>query len=96
MPKAEYYRGKPANFERIADRRLWRYVTTDHASGCLEVFYVLGAESSANLLSALIDAMTHKRQRHHAWHPALPDDGPRQRGHRRHRAQLPWPHAASS
>jgi len=59
MPKAEYYRGKPGNFERIADRRLWRYVTTDHASGCLEVFYVLGAESSANLLSALIDAMTH-------------------------------------
>lgn len=58
MPQAEFYRGKPGNFQRIADRRLWRYVTTDHASGCLEVFYVLGAESSANLLSSLMHAMT--------------------------------------
>jgi transposase InsO family protein len=58
MGKREFYRGKPQNFTKIADRRLWRYVVTDHASGCIEVFYVLGAESSANLLSALIHAMT--------------------------------------
>lgn len=58
MDKREFYRGKPQNFGKIADRRLWRYVVTDHASGCLELFYVLGAESSANLLSALIHAMT--------------------------------------
>lgn len=58
MPKAEFYRGKPKNFERISQRRLWRYVITDHASGCIEVFYVLGAESAANLVSALIHAMT--------------------------------------
>ena len=58
MDKREFYRGKPQNFAKIADRRLWRYVVTDHASGCLEVFYVLGAESAANLISALIHAMT--------------------------------------
>jgi len=58
MPKVEFYRGKPGNFAKIADRRLWRYACTDHASGCIEVFYVQGAESSANLLSALIHAMT--------------------------------------
>lgn len=60
MPKAEFYRGKPKNFARIADRRLCRYVVTDHASGCIELFYVLGAESTANLLSALIHAMTQR------------------------------------
>lgn len=60
MPKAEFYRGKPGNFARIADRRLWRYACTDHASGCIELFYVQGAESSANLLSALIHAMTQR------------------------------------
>lgn len=60
MPKAEFYRGKPKNFARIADRRLWRYVVTDHASGCIELFYVLGAESTTNLVSALIHSMTQR------------------------------------
>lgn len=62
MPKAEFYRGKPGNFQRIADRRIWRYVITDHASGCIELFYVLGAESSANLLASLMHAMTQRAQ----------------------------------
>lgn len=60
MPKAEFYRGKPGNFQRIADKRIWRYVTTDHASGSIEVFYVLGAESSSNLLAALMHSMTQR------------------------------------
>lgn len=60
MDKRAFYRGKPGNFTKIADRRLWRYAITDHASGCIDVFYVLGAESSANLLSALIHAMTRR------------------------------------
>lgn len=60
MTQREFYRGKPQNFQRISDRRLWRYVTTDHASGCIEIFYVLGAESSANLISALIHTMTQR------------------------------------
>lgn len=60
MAKAEFYRGKPKNFTRIADRRLWRYCITDHASGCIEVFYVQGAESSSNLLASLMYAMTQR------------------------------------
>ncbi|MCD7099091.1 hypothetical protein [Stenotrophomonas sp. MMGLT7] len=60
MDKREFYRGKPGNFTKIAERRLWRYAITDHASGCIELFYVLSAESSANLLSALIHAMTQR------------------------------------
>jgi hypothetical protein len=58
MDKAVFYHGKPKNFERISNRRLWRYITTDHASGDFDLFYVLGSESSTNLLSALIHAMT--------------------------------------
>lgn len=60
MPQNEFYRGKPKNFEKIADKRLWRYAITDHASGYIEVMYVLGSESSANLLAALIYTMTHR------------------------------------
>jgi transposase InsO family protein len=57
MPRAEYYRGKPQNFQRISDRRIWRYVVTDHCTGCLSVFYVLGSETTGNLLDALIHAI---------------------------------------
>jgi hypothetical protein len=60
MDRRVYYRGKPGNFAKINDRRLWRYVVTDHASGYIEAFYVQGAESAANLLSALIYVMTER------------------------------------
>lgn len=60
MSAAEYYRGKPKNFERISDRRLWRYAITDHASGCIELHYVLGSESAGNLLDALIHTMSQR------------------------------------
>ena len=60
MPKGEFYDGKPQNFARIEKQRLWRYVVTDHASGCFEVFYVLGAESAANLTASLIHAMSYR------------------------------------
>ena len=60
MDKRVYYRGKPGNFARINDRRLWRYVVTDHASGYIETFYVPGAESAANVLATLIYVMTER------------------------------------
>lgn len=60
MPKREFYRGKPKNFEGIASRRIWRYVVTDHCSGCIEVFYVQGAESGANVIATLIHTMTYR------------------------------------
>ncbi|WP_025132169.1 DDE-type integrase/transposase/recombinase [Pseudomonas sp. PH1b] len=65
MNKAEFYDGKPANLRRIERQRLWRYVVTDHASGTLYLEYVLGAESSENLCSVLINAM----QKRHAADP---------------------------
>lgn len=58
MQKGEFYSGKPQNFSRISDKRLWRYVITDHCTGAIEMFYVLGSETSANFLSALIFVMT--------------------------------------
>ena len=58
MQKGEFYSGKPQNFGRISDRRLWRYVVTDHCTGAIEMFYVLGSETSANFLSSLIYVMT--------------------------------------
>jgi transposase InsO family protein len=58
MDQRTYYRNKPQNFVKINERRIWRYAITDHCSGCIEVFYVQGAESSANAVAALIHAMT--------------------------------------
>jgi transposase InsO family protein len=58
MARQEYYRGKPNNFVAINSRRIWRYVVTDHCSGCIEVFYVQGAESGANVIATLIHTMT--------------------------------------
>lgn len=58
MPIAEYYRGKPANFERINDKRLIRYDVVDHTTDHIRLFYVLRAESALNSTAALIHAMT--------------------------------------
>ncbi len=60
MDRRVYYRGKPGNFAKVNDRRLWRYVVTDHASGYIEAFYVQGAESAANVLATLIYVMTER------------------------------------
>ncbi|MBS0212342.1 MAG: DDE-type integrase/transposase/recombinase [Proteobacteria bacterium] len=60
MDKAVFYRGKPANFVAINERRIWRYCVTDHASGAIEVFYVQGAESAANVIASLIHTMTRR------------------------------------
>jgi hypothetical protein len=60
MDASVYYRGKPANFISINDRRIIRYSITDHTSGHTLLFYVLRAESAMNVVSALIYAMTLK------------------------------------
>lgn len=58
MDASVYYRGKPANFIKINDRRLIRYTVVDHCSGHIRLFYVQGSESSLGVVSALIHAMT--------------------------------------
>lgn len=57
VDRAVYYEGKPKNLEKIKDKRLWRYVYTDHASGAIYVEYVLGAESAENLCETFINAL---------------------------------------
>ncbi|HET8898430.1 MAG TPA: hypothetical protein VFN09_06655 [Rhodanobacteraceae bacterium] len=58
MDASVYYRGKPANFFKINERRLIRYVNVDHCSGHVRLFYVQGSESGMNVVSAMIHAMT--------------------------------------
>lgn len=60
MDRRTYYRGKPQNFTAIESQRIWRYAITDHASGCIEVVYVQGAESAANFLTALIHTIVER------------------------------------
>ncbi|WP_449423646.1 hypothetical protein [Rhodanobacter lindaniclasticus] len=89
MPKAEFYRGKPQNFERITDRRLWRYVVTGTTLlAHFDLFYVQGAESAINLLASLIHRDDAAAGPRHARRAAHPHDRPRQRHDRRGHAQL--------
>lgn len=60
MDRATFYRGKPQNFTAIESQRIWRYAVTDHCAGPIEPFYVLGAESAMNLLTALMHVMTQR------------------------------------
>lgn len=55
--KAVHYKNKPENMEKIAKKRLWRYVVTDHTSGAFYLEYVLGAESGENLTHCFMNAM---------------------------------------
>jgi len=48
MPAAVFYKNKPENFERVARKRVTRFVITDHTSGLIKVRYFLGGESEAN------------------------------------------------
>lgn len=57
MERAEFYKNKPGNFDRIEYDRVWRYAITDHASGYIYVEYVLGAESGENLATVFINAI---------------------------------------
>ena len=63
MRQDEFYKNKPKNVERIEQDRVWRYVVTDHCSGCLFVWYVFGGENSENLCETFIQAMQPKADR---------------------------------
>lgn len=54
MRAAEFEKNKPGNLKRIERDRVWRYVATDHYTGAIQVHYVLGAESGANLAESFI------------------------------------------
>lgn len=63
MRQEVFYKNKPKNLERIVNDRVWRYVVTDHTSGCIFVWYVFGGESSENLCETFIQAMQPKGDR---------------------------------
>lgn len=54
MQADQFYKNKPANLKRIEAERVWSYEATDHYSGCIAVWYVLGAESGANLSESFL------------------------------------------
>lgn len=60
MNADEFYKNKPKNIVKIEQDRVWRYVISDHCSGCLFVWYVFGGENSENLCEAFIQAMQPK------------------------------------
>ena len=62
MAPAEFYSGKPGNFERIKRQRLTRYVLTDHCSGSIFVHYVAGGESVVNMTEAFLAAIDQRPQ----------------------------------
>lgn len=57
MPREVFYKNKPENFERVARKRVTRFVITDHTSGAIRVRYYLGGESEANFTEFFIWAM---------------------------------------
>lgn len=57
MERGEFYKNKPKNLKRIESDRVWSYEITDHNTGTIHLFYVLGAESSRNAAEAFINAI---------------------------------------
>ncbi|MDR1890127.1 MAG: transposase [Zoogloeaceae bacterium] len=60
MERDEFYKNKPKNLARIAADRVWSYEITDHYSGSIFVFYVMGSESAANLAESFIRCITNQ------------------------------------
>ena len=56
----EFYDNKPKNVARQIMDSLWRYVVTDHTSGAIFVWYVIGGETGGNLAEVFIQSI-HQR-----------------------------------
>jgi hypothetical protein len=56
LDSAEIYKNKLGNLIKIEHLLVQRYSITDHASGVIFVIYLLGGESSFNLISAFVAA----------------------------------------
>lgn len=57
MDEEQFYKNKPRALEKIAKRRVIRYVLTDHYSGSLYLRYDEGDEDAKGVLDTLIAAM---------------------------------------
>lgn len=67
MEEKEFYKNKPKNIAKIANERVIRYVVTDHYSGAIYCEYVMGAESSENLIQVFTNAIQ-KREHNDPMH----------------------------
>lgn len=56
----DFYKNKPKNVARQIMDSLWRYVVTDHTSGAIFAWYVIGGETGGNLAEVFIQAI-HQR-----------------------------------
>ena len=56
----EFYDNKPKNLARQIMDSLWRYVVTDHTSGAIFAWYVIGGETGGNLAEVFIQSI-HQR-----------------------------------
>ena len=57
MDADEFYKNKPANFARVANDLITRYLAVDHASGAFKGRYFLGGESAQTLIDFFIWAV---------------------------------------
>jgi hypothetical protein len=62
MNRDEFYRNKPQNLARVASDLCNRYTVSDHYSGAFKCRYLLGGESSANLVDFWIYATCKQEQ----------------------------------
>lgn len=62
MDRDEFYRNKPQNLARVASDLCNRYTVSDHYSGAFKCRYLLGGESSANLVDFWIYATCKQEQ----------------------------------
>lgn len=60
MAPAEFYSGKPGNFEKIKRQRLLRGIVTDHTSGSIFVHYLAGGESLTNMAELFLTAVAQR------------------------------------
>jgi hypothetical protein len=59
MDERQFYKNKPHNLARAERERVWRYVITDHYSGCVFLHYAQAAgESSLDLTEAFLRAIS--------------------------------------
>lgn len=62
----EFYKNKPKNLARISDKRVLRYLVTDHYTGAMYLEYLMGSEDTENLFRFFCNAIT---QREHPQDP---------------------------
>lgn len=65
MDEAQFYKNKPANFAKIANERVLRYVCVDHCTGAFYCrYYNVSGENAETMFDFLMRAMGNKDKQH--------------------------------